>query len=167
VGLAAPGKNLRVAARLVSLLFAAALASIASAAPGVGGWRSGGPFGGTASAFEIDPARPAILYAGTYGAGVFKSTDRGATWRRSSRGLPPDTLVLILELAPSQPSTLYLQAYSPGGSTSAPTRERHGRRYQARLAPSTTSTSTRRVRRPCTSPRMRASTAGAERRGRG
>jgi photosystem II stability/assembly factor-like uncharacterized protein len=114
VGLAGPGKNLRVAARLVSLLFAAALAGIAGAAPGVGGWRSGGPFGGTVSAFEIHPARPAILYAGTYGAGVFKSTDRGATWQRSSRGLPPDTLVLILELAPSQPSTLYLQAYSPG-----------------------------------------------------
>ena len=112
--LAGARKRRMVAARFFALLFAAALAGSAGAAPSADVWRSGGPFGGAVSALEIDPVRPAMLYAGTSGAGVFTSRDGGATWRRSSRGLPPDTLVLRLELAPSRPSTLYLQAYSPG-----------------------------------------------------
>jgi photosystem II stability/assembly factor-like uncharacterized protein len=29
----------------------------------------------------VDPRNPSTLYAGTGGAGVFKSTDGGATWQ--------------------------------------------------------------------------------------
>jgi photosystem II stability/assembly factor-like uncharacterized protein len=75
------------------------------------GWRSGGPFGGTVSALELDPSRPSVAYAGTFGAGVFKTADGGRTWRRSSSGLPPDAFVLALETAPSRPSTLYAETY--------------------------------------------------------
>lgn len=73
-------------------------------------WTVHGPDGGTVSAIEVDPGRPSVLYAGTHGAGVFRSGDGGRTWARSSDGLPPDTLVLLMELAPSRPTTLYLEA---------------------------------------------------------
>jgi photosystem II stability/assembly factor-like uncharacterized protein len=73
-------------------------------------WTSHGPDGGTISAIEVDPGRPSVVYAGTHGAGVFRSADGGRTWARSSDGLPPDTLVLLMELAPSRPTTLYVEA---------------------------------------------------------
>ncbi|WP_347244981.1 hypothetical protein, partial [Thermogutta sp.] len=43
-------------------------------------WRSIGPEGGSIYALAIDPATPGTLYAGTYGGGVFKSTNGGASW---------------------------------------------------------------------------------------
>lgn len=54
--------------------FALALAlTLASPAPAaLNRWSSGGPFGGQVLALEIDPADPAIVYAGTFG-GVFRS----------------------------------------------------------------------------------------------
>jgi photosystem II stability/assembly factor-like uncharacterized protein len=75
-------------------------------------WAVHGPDGGTVSTIEVDPGRPSVVYAGTHGAGVFRSADGGRTWVRSSDGLPPDTLVLLMELAPSRPTTLYLEAAS-------------------------------------------------------
>lgn len=87
------------------------LAIPAAAAPTGLRWHVHGPPGGTVSAIEIDPRSPSVVYAGTFGAGVYRSTNAGRSWQRRSRGLPPDTLVLALELAPSQPSTLYLEAY--------------------------------------------------------
>jgi photosystem II stability/assembly factor-like uncharacterized protein len=96
---------------------AALLAGILELAPGgvaadAPRWSVHGPEGGTISTLEVDPERPNVLYAGTHGAGVFRSADAGRTWQRSSDGLPPDTLVLALELAPSRPSTLYLEAHA-------------------------------------------------------
>jgi hypothetical protein len=45
----------------------------------------------------IDPLTPSILYAGT-DHGVFKSTNRGATWNVSSAGLPGELiLTLVIE----------------------------------------------------------------------
>jgi photosystem II stability/assembly factor-like uncharacterized protein len=99
----------------ISSLAAAAFALAAPAAVGTatrGTWSVGGPYGGTVSALELDPVRPSVVYAGTFGAGVFKSTDGGRSWRRRSAGLPPDTLVLALEAAPSSPSTLYVETPS-------------------------------------------------------
>ena len=59
--------------------------------PGKGAWRSltGGltwnPIGGplaneTVEAFAADPDHPGVFYAGTFGGGVFRSADHGATW---------------------------------------------------------------------------------------
>jgi photosystem II stability/assembly factor-like uncharacterized protein len=107
------GNHVNVRAVLVLSISAALAAAAAPPAAAPPGWSAHGPEGGTVSAVELDRRRPSVLYAGTLGAGMFKSTDGGATWRRSSRGLPPDTLVLSLELAPSDPSTLYLRAASP------------------------------------------------------
>jgi hypothetical protein len=35
----------------------------------------------------IDPTSPTTLYAGTYGGGVFKSTNGGTTWSAFNTGL--------------------------------------------------------------------------------
>ena len=45
-------------------------------------WSSRGPNLATTS-LAIDPVNAETIYAGT-GAGVFKSTDNGATWQRTS-----------------------------------------------------------------------------------
>lgn len=92
-----------------ALLGAAAPAGAALPPPA---WTGNGPSGGSVSQLEIDPQHPATMYAGTLGAGVFKSLDGGGHWARASGGLPPDTLVLQMELAPSEPSTVYAQVYS-------------------------------------------------------
>jgi photosystem II stability/assembly factor-like uncharacterized protein len=90
-------------------MFVALLVATVSAA-GTPAWTVHGPAGGTVSALEVDPARPNVVYAGTHGAGLFRSDNGGRSWVRSSDGLPADTLVLQLELAPSRPSTIYLEA---------------------------------------------------------
>ena len=81
----------------------------ASAATRERQWVANGPFGGTVTELEVDPNSPSTLYAGTIRAGVFKSTDGGRTWKRRNAGLPPDVFVTGLEMAPSDPATLYLQ----------------------------------------------------------
>jgi hypothetical protein len=55
---------------------------------GINVWTSHGPPGGNIRALVIDPGTPRTLYAGTWGAGVFKSTDGGATWDAANVGLP-------------------------------------------------------------------------------
>src|SRR5713101_259555 len=54
-------------------------------------------------ALAIDPLTPTTLYAGTYGGGVFKSTDGGVSWNASglTRG------VLSLAIDPLTPTSLY------------------------------------------------------------
>jgi hypothetical protein len=47
-------------------------------------WLSIGPEGGWIYTLAINPTTPSTLYAGTYGAGVYKSTDGGATLERES-----------------------------------------------------------------------------------
>src|SRR5947207_12983935 len=97
---------------LVAALLAAFLEIASGSAPTAPPrWSANGPEGGTVSTLEVDPARPSVLYAGTHGAGVFRSACGGRTWRRSSDCLPPATFVLALELATSRPTTLYLEAY--------------------------------------------------------
>lgn len=59
----------------------------------------------------IDPKNPEIIYAGTLGEGVFKSTDRGRTWRARNR-LLPTLAVDKLVLDPNDPTNLYALTYS-------------------------------------------------------
>src|SRR4051794_1515671 len=98
---------------LPAVLLAAVLQIAPGAvAAGAPRWSVHRPDGGTVSALEIDPSRPSVVYAGTHGAGVFRSANGGRTWERRSDGLPPDALVLLLELAPSRPATLYLETHA-------------------------------------------------------
>jgi photosystem II stability/assembly factor-like uncharacterized protein len=67
-------------------------------------------------ALAIDPLTPTTLYFGTdefsAGAGVFKSTDGGATW--TSSVLTGDSVVLALAIDPVTPTTLYAGTAGPG-----------------------------------------------------
>jgi photosystem II stability/assembly factor-like uncharacterized protein len=89
--------------RLRSALFILVLALLALPAfAGVGVWTSLGPDGGPIFGLAVAPDDPDILYAGSL-AGVFKSTDDGATWALASRGL-------FLQSA-----AVYQNAVAPGG----------------------------------------------------
>jgi len=70
----------------------------------------------TVQALAIDPNSPATIYAGTSNGGVFKSTDRGASWNAANQGIPvepiPEFSLNIRSLAvdPLRPGTLYAGA---------------------------------------------------------
>jgi photosystem II stability/assembly factor-like uncharacterized protein len=74
---------------------------------GPSSWISLGPDGIDAIvAIAVDPSSSSTLYAGTKGAGIYKSTDGAATWFSSSSGLPAFT-VLTLAVDPGVPATVY------------------------------------------------------------
>lgn len=56
----------------------------------------------------IDPQNPSVLYAGTMGAGIFKSMDGGDTWKPFSNGLPEtDKEIFSLAINPNNPLIVY------------------------------------------------------------
>ncbi len=69
-----------------------------------------GPFGGTVVSILFDPHNPQVAYAGTFGSGVYKSTDGGSTWSPASQGLT-NLLVNSMAIDPSNPSILYAGSY--------------------------------------------------------
>lgn len=69
-----------------------------------------GPDGGTITALAVDPQQSEVIYAATWGAGVFKSIDGGETWHSASRGL--GTLFLnSLAVDPKKSEVLYAGTY--------------------------------------------------------
>ena len=62
--------------------------------------------GGSIYALAINPQTPDTLYAGTYGGGVFKSTNGGTNWTAINTGLT-NTNVCALAIDPQTPETLY------------------------------------------------------------
>jgi photosystem II stability/assembly factor-like uncharacterized protein len=97
----------------ISVVLAISATSLSSVAyAGLGVWTSGGPYGGDVHALAINPTTPATLYAGTFGFGVFKSTNSGGTWASANTGLT-NLSVNALAINPTTPATLY--AGTPGG----------------------------------------------------
>jgi photosystem II stability/assembly factor-like uncharacterized protein len=68
--------------------------------------KSIGPFGGSVTALAIDPLNRNIIFAGTYGGGVYKSTDYGNSWTHVSSGLS-NSYVLSLVIDPRNPDIVY------------------------------------------------------------
>jgi hypothetical protein len=64
---------------VLAVLVGMVLAASARAAT----WSSAGPAPAAITGFGFDPAAPSMLYAGTAGGAVFRSTDGGATWLRT------------------------------------------------------------------------------------
>jgi len=76
-----------------------------------------------ASAVEIDPSNPDVIYASMWearegpwednnevngtGGGLFKSTDGGNTWHPLTNGLPKDLAQIYVAIAPSDPHRIY------------------------------------------------------------
>jgi photosystem II stability/assembly factor-like uncharacterized protein len=72
------------------------------------GWL--GPDGGALVAIVVDPLNPQTVFAGSWGAGMFKSIDSGITWQAINQGL--DNLYInSLAIDPNQPSILYAGTY--------------------------------------------------------
>ena len=65
-----------------------------------------GPFGGTIISVVYNPVNPQEVYAGSFGSGVFKSTDGGINWRSVNRGLT-NLYIYSLGIDPQHPETLY------------------------------------------------------------
>jgi photosystem II stability/assembly factor-like uncharacterized protein len=90
-----------------------------TAQAGGGQWHSLGPEGGLIQTLAIDPQNPQILYAGTTGGGIFKSTDGGSSWQPINNGLMEDGPPAIQTFAidPLNPQNLYA---SKSGELSPP-----------------------------------------------
>lgn len=91
----------------LTLLALCLLVTPEHAVAGVDRWTGNGPSGGMARSIAVHPTNPDILLTGSYGAGIFRSTDRGHTWRRSSGGLPPDIIIGSIAFLPAKPSTVF------------------------------------------------------------
>src|SRR5258706_5688379 len=74
-----------------------------------GKWTTSGPPGGDVLSIAIDPRDSNLLYAGTAGAGVFKSQDDGSNWR--STALNGGTII-ALAIDSSRSGTVF--AATPG-----------------------------------------------------
>src|SRR6478735_1880997 len=59
---------------------------------------------GSVLVLAIDPQTPTTIYAGTYGGGVFKSTDGGLTWNAVGPGYVNVSSLLV---DPRTPTTVY------------------------------------------------------------
>lgn len=67
----------------------------------------------------IDPKTPGTVYVGVDGAGIYKSTDSGATWTELTGSLPADHIGRIsLALSSSNPNVLYAAFVSDQGKLS-------------------------------------------------
>jgi photosystem II stability/assembly factor-like uncharacterized protein len=69
-----------------------------------------GPDGGRPVAIVVDTSNPATVYAGSWGAGMFKSLDAGVTWFPINQGLG-NMFINSLAIDPTQPKVLYAGTY--------------------------------------------------------
>lgn len=106
--------------RRFRLMFFAGLSALLIAVPvlpanaSVNTWTSARLYGGTVHGLAASPANPSIVLAGTGGAGVFRSTDGGVRWHRSSTDMPHDTVGFTFAFAPSAPDTVFAGTYASG-----------------------------------------------------
>ncbi len=69
-----------------------------------------GPYGGTVTSIAYDPTNSQVVYAGSFGSGVFKSTDGGSVWNSTNSGLT-NLYVYSLVVDPTNPLILYTGTY--------------------------------------------------------
>src|ERR1700753_1355994 len=98
---------------LAALALAAGVGAVPARA-GAGVWTAtGGPYGGIVNLLTVDPTAPGTLYAAVGLAGVFKSTDDGATWSAMRVGMPAAASPRVLALDPHHPQTLVAAYFQP------------------------------------------------------
>ena len=86
-------------------LYAGVTGGVLKSTDGGGTWSSTG-LASSVVALAIDPGTPSTLYAGTAGDGIFKSTNRGATWSPLNTGLTT-LFINALAIDPQTPTTVY------------------------------------------------------------
>lgn len=72
-----------------------------------------GPFGGSVVVILPDPTNPDVVYAGSWGAGVYKSTDRGVTWQPARSGLT-NLYINSMAIDPQNTQVVYAGTYKSG-----------------------------------------------------
>jgi photosystem II stability/assembly factor-like uncharacterized protein len=65
-----------------------------------------GLYGGSVNSLAIDPKNTQVIYAGTNGDGIFKSTDGGNSWNKINTGLT-DTHIRSLAIDPTNTQIIY------------------------------------------------------------
>jgi photosystem II stability/assembly factor-like uncharacterized protein len=72
-------------------------------------WQNLGPtnFAGRVSAVAVDPTNTAVIYRGTAGGGVWKTTNGGTTWKPLTDDLG-NLSIGAVAVAPSKPQTVYV-----------------------------------------------------------
>ncbi len=75
-------------------------------------WTPIGPDGGLVTAVVVHPTDPRLVWAGTEGGGVFKSTNGGRAWSPAREGLS-SPFVRALVIDPRDPDTLYAEIGYP------------------------------------------------------
>jgi photosystem II stability/assembly factor-like uncharacterized protein len=70
-----------------------------------------GPDGGYITAVAIAPPQPEIIFAGTWGSGIFKSSDGGVTWHLKSQGLG-NWYVQSMAVDPHNAEVVYAGTYT-------------------------------------------------------
>ncbi len=100
--------------RRLSILAAIPVAWLLSlSGAGAGGWSAIGPRTARVTTLAVDPAQPSVLFAGTWGGGMYRSLDGGRSWRRSNAGLT-DTDVIQVAISPHDPDTLLAATWYGG-----------------------------------------------------
>jgi len=84
---------------------------ITTASAGINAWTKLEINAGDIRSLAIDPQNPSILYAGTNGNGVFKSTNGGHAWFNTAL---MDADIRVLAINPQEPSTLYAGTQGKG-----------------------------------------------------
>ena len=74
-------------------------------------WTASGPEGGTVSRVAISPSDPGVVFAGTHGGGVFKSTDGGTAWHPANSGLGGSEIRAIA-VHPTDPNRIFVGSWA-------------------------------------------------------
>ncbi len=72
-----------------------------------------GPIGGSIINIVADRRNPSVLYAGSSGGGVYKSTNGGETWNNSSQGMG-SVSIYSLAIDPENSAIIYAGSYKKG-----------------------------------------------------
>lgn len=72
-----------------------------------------GPYGGSVVSIAVDPNQPNIVYAGSWGGGVFKSVNGGKTWSFAGEGLGV-LYIDSLAVDPEISTTIYAGTHGGG-----------------------------------------------------
>ena len=97
----------------VALAIGAVVLSAAPAGAGLNQWTSGGPPDVSVLALAIDPLRPAIVYAGTNGEGIFLSPNGGGVWIPINAGLA-NPVVTAIAINPLDTAVVYVGTRGDG-----------------------------------------------------
>ncbi len=72
-----------------------------------------GPTGGTVTSVKFVDSQPGVVYAASWGAGVFKSTNSGRTWDYANQGLTNGRIYSVA-VDPTNPNIVYAGTFGDG-----------------------------------------------------